>query len=134
MFFRSLPLCDAIQWDDFLAYSVNLPGANRTAKLTKFSIDLIESTKQANPAVSFDLCHLNPDWSKRTLSAVWQQWHVDWAFVQLYSEPAFRSAILIIDKWSVMWVAQIEVFDDAGAFGLGEILDLGLAFHYQSSS
>ena len=92
-FVKRYPTIDAVQWDDFLAYSVQLPGTNlsqRTAKLTKFSIDLVKSTKQANPSVSFDLCHLNPDWSKRTLAADWKQWGVDRAFVQLYSEPTFK--------------------------------------------
>jgi uncharacterized lipoprotein YddW (UPF0748 family) len=92
-FVKRYPTIDAVQWDDFLAYSVKLPGTDRTAKLTKFSIDLVKSTKQANPSVSFDLCHLNPDWSKRTLSADWRQWRVDRAFVQLYSEPTFKQEL-----------------------------------------
>ena len=73
-FVQTYPSINAVQWDDFLAYSVALPGANRTAKLTKFATDLYRVTKTANPAVSFDLCHLNPDWSKRTLSADWKSW------------------------------------------------------------
>lgn len=92
-FVQRYPSIDAVQWDDFLAYSVKLPGTNRTAKLTKFSIDLYQTTKRANPRVSFDLCHLNPDWSKRTLSADWKRWKVDRAFVQLYSEPTFRQEL-----------------------------------------
>ncbi len=92
-FVNRYPTIDAVQWDDFLAYSVKLPGINRTAKLTKFSIDLYHITKRANPRVSFDLCHLNPDWSKRTLSADWKRWKIDRAFVQLYSEPTFRQEL-----------------------------------------
>ncbi len=92
-FVQRYPSIDAVQWDDFLAYSTKLPSANRTAKLTKFSIDLYQTTKRANPRVSFDLCHLNPDWSKRTLSADWKRWKIDRAFVQLYSEPTFRQEL-----------------------------------------
>jgi uncharacterized lipoprotein YddW (UPF0748 family) len=80
---------DAVQWDDFLAYSVKLPGANRAAQLTKFANNLVKSTKQANPKVSFDLCTLNPDWSKLHYSANWKQWHIDRSFVELYNEPTF---------------------------------------------
>jgi uncharacterized lipoprotein YddW (UPF0748 family) len=76
-FVQTYPTINAVQWDDFLAYSVALPGANHTAKLTKFANDLYRVTKTANPAISFDLCHLNPDWSKRTLSADWKNWKLD---------------------------------------------------------
>jgi uncharacterized lipoprotein YddW (UPF0748 family) len=92
---------DAVQWDDFLAYSVTLPGENspqemlrqRAAKLTKFTNNLVKSTKQANPKVSFDLCALNPGWSKSKYSADWKQWHVDRSFVELYNEPTFEKEL-----------------------------------------
>jgi uncharacterized lipoprotein YddW (UPF0748 family) len=92
-FVQKYPTINAVQWDDFLAYSVALPGINRTAKLTKFATDLYRVTKKANPAVSFDLCHLNPEWSKRTLSADWKNWKLDRAFVQLYSESTFKQEL-----------------------------------------
>jgi uncharacterized lipoprotein YddW (UPF0748 family) len=89
-FVTRYPKIDAVQWDDFLAYSVTLPGENRTAKLTKFVNDLIKTTKQSNPKVSFDLCNLNPSWSKAKYSADWKQWHVDRTFVEVYNEPSFE--------------------------------------------
>jgi uncharacterized lipoprotein YddW (UPF0748 family) len=88
-FVTRYPKIDAVQWDDFLAYSVTLGGVNRADKLTKFANDLVKSTKQANPAVSFDLCALNPYWSKSRLSADLKQWHVDRSFVEVYNEPTF---------------------------------------------
>jgi Glycosyl hydrolase-like 10 len=97
-FVRRYPTIDAVQWDDFLAYSVKLPGSNRTAKLTKFSNQLYQSAKQANPKVSIDLCHLNPDWSKRTLSADWKNWQFDRSFVQLYSEPTFKQELAYAER------------------------------------
>jgi uncharacterized lipoprotein YddW (UPF0748 family) len=88
---------DAVQWDDYLAYSTTLPlkfpGENRAAKLTKFVNDLVKVTKQANPNVSFDLCTFNQNWSKAYYSADWKQWHVDRTFVELYHEPTFDKEI-----------------------------------------
>jgi uncharacterized lipoprotein YddW (UPF0748 family) len=88
-FVKRYPKINAVQWDDYLAYSKKLPGEDRTAKLTKFVNDLIQVTKQANPNVSFDLCALNQNWSKLHYSADWKQWRVDRTFVEVYHEPTF---------------------------------------------
>jgi uncharacterized lipoprotein YddW (UPF0748 family) len=95
-FVKRYPKIHAVQWDDYLAYSDTLPvipGEDRAAKLTKFVKDLVKVTKQANPTVSFDLCALNPDWSKLHYSADWKQWHVDRTFVELYNKPSFDKEV-----------------------------------------
>jgi uncharacterized lipoprotein YddW (UPF0748 family) len=95
-FVKRYPQIDAVQWDDYLAYSETLPvipGEDRAAKLTKFVNDLVKTTKQANPNVSFDLCTLNPDWSKAHYSADWKKWHVDRTFIETYNEPTFDKEV-----------------------------------------
>ncbi|MEO1670676.1 MAG: family 10 glycosylhydrolase, partial [Cyanobacteria bacterium J06631_2] len=71
-FVQKYPEIDAVQWDDYLGYHAELPGkVDRTASLTKFVQSMIKSMKQANPNVSFDLCHHNPYWAKRYFAADW---------------------------------------------------------------
>lgn len=72
-FVQKYPEIDAVQWDDYLGYHAELPGkVDRTASLTKFVQEMIKSMKQANPDVSFDLCHHNPYWAKRYFAADWK--------------------------------------------------------------
>jgi uncharacterized lipoprotein YddW (UPF0748 family) len=41
-FVQKYPKINAVQWDNYLAYHAELPGAvNRTAKLTKFVTEMI---------------------------------------------------------------------------------------------
>jgi uncharacterized lipoprotein YddW (UPF0748 family) len=93
-FVQKYPTINAVQWDDYLGYHAELPGAvDRTAKLTKFSTEMITQMKQANPKVSFDICHHNPYWSKRYFAADWQNWKVDRAFIQAYNEANFKEEL-----------------------------------------
>lgn len=93
-FVQKYPEINAVQWDDYLGYHAELPGAvDRTAKLTKFSTEMIAQMKQANPKVSFDLCHHNPYWSKRYFAADWKNWKVDRAFIQAYNEKNFKEEL-----------------------------------------
>jgi uncharacterized lipoprotein YddW (UPF0748 family) len=93
-FVQKYPTINAVQWDDYLGYHAELPGAvDRTAKLTKFSSEMIAQMKQANPKVSFDICHHNPYWSKRYFAADWQNWKVDRAFIQAYNEANFKEEL-----------------------------------------
>jgi Glycosyl hydrolase-like 10 len=93
-FVQKYPTINAVQWDDYLGYHAELPGAiDRTAKLTKFSTEMIAQMKQANPKVSFDICHHNPYWSKRYFAADWKSWKVDRAFIQAYNEKNFKEEL-----------------------------------------
>ncbi len=93
-FVQKYPKINAVQWDDYLAYHAELPGAiDRTAKLTKFATEMIAQMKQANPNVSFDICHHNPYWSKRYFAADWKNWKVDRAFIQAYNEKNFQEEL-----------------------------------------
>jgi uncharacterized lipoprotein YddW (UPF0748 family) len=93
-FVQKYPKINAVQWDDYLAYHAELPGAvDRTAKLTKFATEMIAQMKQANPNVSFDVCHHNPYWSKRYFAADWKNWKVDRAFIQAYNEKNFKEEL-----------------------------------------
>ncbi len=93
-FVQKYPEINAVQWDDYLGYHAELPGAvDRTAKLTKFSTEMIAQMKQANPKVSFDVCHHNPYWSKRYFAADWKNWKVDRAFIQAYNEKNFKEEL-----------------------------------------
>ncbi len=86
-FVQKYPDIDAVQWDDYLGYHAELPGkVDRTASLTDFTQQTIEAMKQANPSVSFDLCHHNPYWAKRYFAADWKQWDVDRVFIQAYND------------------------------------------------
>ncbi len=90
-FVKKYPKIDAVQWDDYLGYHAELPGeVNRIAKLTKFVQKMIIATKQANPKVSFDICHHNPYWAKKYFAADWSNWNIDRAFIQVYNDANFQ--------------------------------------------
>ncbi|MEL7245142.1 MAG: family 10 glycosylhydrolase [Cyanobacteria bacterium J06573_2] len=93
-FVQKYPTIDAVQWDDYLGYHAELPGkVNRTDKLTKFTQQMIAAMKQANPSVSFDICHHNPYWAKRYFAADYQKWNVDRIFIQAYNEKGFQDEL-----------------------------------------
>jgi uncharacterized lipoprotein YddW (UPF0748 family) len=93
-FVQKYPQIDAVQWDDYLGYHADLPGkVDRTAKLTYFIQQMISAMKQANPRVSFDICHHNPYWAKRYFAADWQNWHVDRVFIQDYNDANFSEEL-----------------------------------------
>ena len=86
-FVQKYPTIDAVQWDDYLGYHAELPGkVDRTDKLTTFVQQMISAMKQANPKVSFDLCHHNSYWAKRYFAADWKTWDVDRVFIQAYND------------------------------------------------
>ncbi|MEL7225179.1 MAG: family 10 glycosylhydrolase [Cyanobacteria bacterium J06576_12] len=89
-FVQRYPTIDAVQWDDYVGYHDELPGSeDRTPQLTKFMLDIRTAVKQANPAVSFDVCHHNPYWGKRYFDADWANWQTDRAFIQVYNDNNF---------------------------------------------
>jgi uncharacterized lipoprotein YddW (UPF0748 family) len=93
-FVQRYPKIDAVQWDDYLGYHAELPGKiDRTAKLTTFVQQMIKGMKQANPTVSFDICHHNPYWAKRYFAADWQKWNVDRVFIQVYNDANFQEEL-----------------------------------------
>ncbi|MBO3461466.1 family 10 glycosylhydrolase [Aetokthonos hydrillicola Thurmond2011] len=93
-FVQKYPKIDAVQWDDYLGYYAELPGkVDRTAKLTTFIQQMITAMKQANPSVSFDICHHNPYWAKRYFAADWQKWKVDRVFIQDYNDANFKEEL-----------------------------------------
>lgn len=99
-FVQRYPTIDAVQWDDYLGYHAELPGqVDRTDSLTKFVQGMIKSMKQANPKVSFDLCHHNPYWAKRYFAADWKNWDVDRIFIQNYNEKNFQAEFDYIEKY-----------------------------------
>ncbi len=93
-FVQKYPEIDAVQWDDYLGYHAELPGkGDRTAKLTSFVQTMIAQMKQANPAVSFDICHHNPYWAKTYFAADWENWDVDRVFIQVYNMDNFQDEL-----------------------------------------
>ncbi len=99
-FVQKYPEIDAVQWDDYLGYHAELPGEiDRTASLTKFVYKAIAAMKEANPKVSFDICHHNPYWAKRYFAADWQQWNVDRVFIQAYNEKNFQDELNYVRKY-----------------------------------
>ncbi len=93
-FVEKYPNIDAVQWDDYLGYHAELPGqVDRTANLTQFIQQMITAMKEANPSVSFDLCHHNPYWAKRYFAADWENWDVDRVFIQAYNEKNFQEEL-----------------------------------------
>ncbi len=93
-FVTKYPQINAVQWDDYLGYHAELPGeVDRTAGLTLFLQQMIADMKNANPAVSFDICHHNPYWAKRYFAADWESWHVDRVFIQAYNEANFAEEV-----------------------------------------
>lgn len=100
-FVQKYPTIDAVQWDDYLGYHAELPGkVDRTAKLTKFSQQMITSMKKANPKVSFDLCHHNPYWAKRYFAADWLSWKVDRVFIQAYNDANFKEELNYAENYA----------------------------------
>ncbi|MDJ0649824.1 MAG: family 10 glycosylhydrolase [Xenococcaceae cyanobacterium MO_188.B19] len=100
-FVQKYPTIDAVQWDDYLGYHAELPGkVDRTDKLTKFTKQMIDAMKQANPKVSFDLCHHNPYWAKRYFAADWEKWGVDRVFIQAYNEKNFQPEVNYAQKYA----------------------------------
>ena len=99
-FVQKYPTIDAVQWDDYLGYHAELPGkVDRTDKLTNFLQQMISRMKQANPKVSFDICHHNPYWAKRYFAADWQKWDVDRVFIQAYNEKNFQAEVNYAQKY-----------------------------------
>ena len=100
-FVQLYPEVDAVQWDDYLGYHAELPGNNRdrTKHLSEFVKTLISATKQANPGVSFDICHHNPYWAKRYFAADWESWGVDRVFIQAYNEKGFAAELNYVKKY-----------------------------------
>lgn len=93
-FVQKYPTIDAVQWDDYLGYHAELPGkVDRTDKLTNFLQQMIAAMREANPDVSFDLCHHNPYWAKRYFAADWEEWGIDRAFIQAYNEKNFQAEV-----------------------------------------
>ena len=99
-FVQKYPTIDAVQWDDYLGYHAELPGkVDRTDKLTNFLQQMISGMKEANPKVSFDICHHNPYWAKRYFAADWQKWDVDRVFIQAYNEKNFQAEVNYAQKY-----------------------------------
>ncbi|WP_019504596.1 family 10 glycosylhydrolase [Pleurocapsa sp. PCC 7319] len=99
-FVQKYPEIDAVQWDDYLGYHAELPGnVDRTESLTKFVQKMIEAMKQANPKVSFDICHHNPYWAKRYFAADWKKWDVDRIFIQNYNEKNFQAELDYVKQY-----------------------------------
>lgn len=99
-FVQKYPTIDAVQWDDYLGYHADLPGkVDRTAHLTNFVQQMRADIKQANPNVSFDLCHHNPYWGKRYFAADWQNWNVDRAFIQIYNDDNFKQELTYAENY-----------------------------------
>jgi len=100
-FVQKYPKIDAVQWDDYLGYHADLPGkVNRTSQLTNFLQNMINAMKQANPSVSFDICHHNPYWAKQYFAADYQQWKVDRIFIQAYNESGFTEELNYAQKYN----------------------------------
>ncbi|MCC5899106.1 MAG: family 10 glycosylhydrolase [Phormidium sp. BM_Day4_Bin.17] len=90
-FVEKYPEIDAVQWDDYLGYHAELPGqVDRTPKLTNFVQTMIQEMREANPNVSFDICHHNPYWAKQYFAADWESWDIDRAFIQVYGDENFE--------------------------------------------
>ena len=99
-FVQKYPEIDAVQWDDYLGYHAELPGkVDRTNSLTKFVQKMIEAMRQANPKVSFDICHHNPYWAKRYFAADWKKWDVDRIFIQNYNEKNFQAELAYVKQY-----------------------------------
>ncbi|WP_293333286.1 family 10 glycosylhydrolase [Microcoleus sp. CAWBG58] len=93
-FVKKYPTIDAVQWDDYLGYHAELPGkVDRTSGLTNFVRQMRSDMKQANPRVSFDICHHNPYWGKRYFAADWVNWGADRVFIQIYNDANFNQEL-----------------------------------------
>jgi uncharacterized lipoprotein YddW (UPF0748 family) len=110
-FVRKYPTIDAVQWDDYLGYHADLPGkVDRTARLTRFVRQLRSGIKQANPAVSFDLCHHNPYWGKRYFAADWQNWQVDRVFIQVYNDANFNQELEYAKNYAGVAISEKQLY------------------------
>ncbi len=110
-FVQKYPTIDAVQWDDYLGYHADLPGkVDRTARLTKFVRQMRAEVKQANPAVSFDLCHHNPYWGKRYFAADWQNWNVDRVFIQTYNDANFNQELDYAKQYAGVAISDQQLY------------------------
>jgi uncharacterized lipoprotein YddW (UPF0748 family) len=110
-FVQRYPDIDAVQWDDYLGYHADLPGGiDRTASLTRFVQRMRASVKQANPGVSFDLCHHNPYWSGRYFAADWTNWNPDRAFIQAYNDGNFADEIAIAEQYAGIAITENQLY------------------------
>ncbi|MEO0769761.1 MAG: family 10 glycosylhydrolase, partial [Cyanobacteria bacterium J06649_4] len=108
-FVQRYPTIDAVQWDDYVGYHEELPGEeDRTAALTKFMLDIRQAVKQANPKVSFDVCHHNPYWGKRYFDADWANWNVDRAFIQVYNDKNFDAEMDYVRQHSGIAISDAQ--------------------------
>ncbi|MEO0808053.1 MAG: family 10 glycosylhydrolase [Cyanobacteria bacterium J06643_4] len=108
-FVQRYPTIDAVQWDDYVGYHEELPGEeDRTAQLTKFMLDIRQAVKQANPNVSFDVCHHNPYWGKRYFDADWANWQVDRAFIQVYNDDNFDEEMGYVQQHSGIAISDSQ--------------------------
>ncbi len=109
-FVKKYPKIDAVQWDDYLGYHAELPGkVDRTARLTNFVKQMRADIKKANPAVSFDLCHHNPYWSKRYFAADWQNWNVDRVFIQTYNDANFKEELSYAENYAGVAISDKQL-------------------------
>jgi len=110
-FVQKYPTIDAVQWDDYLGYHADLPGKiDRTTHLTNFVQQMIADMKKANPAVSFDLCHHNPYWSKRYFAADWKNWDVDRAFIQIYNDDNFEKELDYAENYAGVSISDQQLY------------------------
>ncbi|MEM6450993.1 MAG: family 10 glycosylhydrolase [Cyanobacteria bacterium P01_D01_bin.105] len=109
-FVQHYPGIDAVQWDDYLGYHSDLPGSeNRTSSLTRFVQRLQATVEQANPNVSFDLCHHNPYWSGRYFAADWRNWNADRAFIQVYNDNNFYDELQYAESYAGIAITENQV-------------------------
>lgn len=109
-FVQRYPEIDAVQWDDYLGYHAELPGqVDRTAQLTKFVQEMSTQMKQANPNVSFDICHHNPYWAKRYFAADWENWNVDRVFIQVYNDANFEDELSYVRAYDGVAIADNQL-------------------------
>lgn len=110
-FVQRYPKIDAVQWDDYLGYYADLPGKiDRTSKLTYFVQQMVAGMKQANPAVSFDICHHNPYWAKRYFAADWVNWHVDRVFIQDYNDANFAQELNYAKNYAGIAIGDKQLY------------------------
>ncbi|MEM8505128.1 MAG: family 10 glycosylhydrolase [Cyanobacteria bacterium P01_D01_bin.1] len=108
-FVQRYPQIDAVQWDDYVGYHEELEGdIDRTAQLTQFMQDIRAAVKQANPAVSFDVCHHNPYWGKRYFDADWANWQVDRAFIQVYNDDNFAVELEYVEQYHGISISDAQ--------------------------